>query len=64
MRRGRIKLGQRGIQVPLIQRKPFLANGKPIGKILGLKVTWSDFHFSKIILITDLGDLENEIIGR
>lgn len=40
------------------------ANGKPIGKILGIKVTWSDLHFRKIILITDLGDLENEIMGR
>lgn len=29
-----------------------------MGKILGRGVTWSDLHFRKTILITDLGDLE------
>lgn len=40
------------------------ANGKPTGKPLGKGMTWSYLNFRKITLKTDLGDLENQIMGR
>ena len=35
----------------------------PMGKSLGKGMTWSRLHFRKITLKTELGDLENQIMG-